>query len=54
MDYASIASKIIEQVGGKDNIRSVQHCATRLRFHSSFERKRQKAFIYRLSGVFSV
>lgn len=32
MDYASIASKIIEQVGGKDNIRSVQHCATRLRF----------------------
>ena len=32
MDYAAIAAQIIEQVGGKDNIRSVQHCATRLRF----------------------
>lgn len=32
MDYAAIAAQIIEQVGGKSNIRSVQHCATRLRF----------------------
>lgn len=32
MDYAAIAAQIIEHVGGKDNIRSVQHCATRLRF----------------------
>lgn len=32
MDYAAIAAQIIEHVGGKDNIRNVQHCATRLRF----------------------
>lgn len=32
MDYDKIASQIIENVGGKENIRSVQHCATRLRF----------------------
>lgn len=32
MDYTKIASQIIENVGGKENIRSVQHCATRLRF----------------------
>ena len=32
MDYASIASKIIEQVGGKDNIRSVQRCSIPFRF----------------------
>lgn len=31
MDYASIASDIIENVGGKDNIISAMHCATRLR-----------------------
>ena len=31
MDYAKIASQVIEHVGGKQNIKSVQHCATRLR-----------------------
>ena len=31
MDYAKIASQVIENVGGKQNIKSVQHCATRLR-----------------------
>ena len=28
MDYAKIASQVIENVGGKQNIKSVQHCAT--------------------------
>lgn len=32
MNYSNIASQIIELVGGKDNIVSVEHCATRLRF----------------------
>ena len=32
MDYQSLAEKIIEGVGGKENIRSLVHCATRLRF----------------------
>ena len=31
MDYAKIASQVIELSGGKGNIRSVAHCATRLR-----------------------
>lgn len=31
MDYKKIASEVISLVGGKDNIVSVQHCATRLR-----------------------
>ena len=30
MDYKFIASKIIESVGGKENVLSVAHCATRL------------------------
>lgn len=31
MDYAKIAKEIIEYVGGKENILSAMHCATRLR-----------------------
>lgn len=32
MKYDTLASEIIEGVGGRDNISSVLHCATRLRF----------------------
>ncbi|VWL96548.1 PTS system beta-glucoside-specific EIIBCA component [Collinsella aerofaciens] len=31
-DYPAIASSVVELVGGKDNIASVKHCITRLRF----------------------
>lgn len=31
MDYSKIAADIVERVGGKDNIISAMHCATRLR-----------------------
>lgn len=31
MNYTDIAGKIIDSVGGKDNIRSYEHCATRMR-----------------------
>ena len=32
MDYSITAQKLIEQLGGSSNIRSVTHCMTRLRF----------------------
>lgn len=32
IDYSALASEIIEKVGGKENICSVTHCVTRLRF----------------------
>ncbi len=32
-DYAASARQIIDYVGGKDNIESLVHCVTRLRFH---------------------
>ena len=32
MDYKAVAKAIIENVGGKENIVSLMHCATRLRF----------------------
>ena len=32
MSYKNEAASIIENIGGKENIKSVSHCATRLRF----------------------
>ncbi len=32
MDYQTLANVILSHVGGKENISSVVHCATRLRF----------------------
>ena len=32
MKYQNLCNQIIELVGGKENIESVVHCATRLRF----------------------
>lgn len=31
-DYTQLCQDILENVGGKDNINSVTHCITRLRF----------------------
>ena len=42
MDYAKIASQVIEQVGGKENILSVVHCATRLRLQLKDENLRNE------------
>lgn len=32
MDYSTVAKKVLERVGGKDNVISLVHCMTRLRF----------------------
>ena len=32
MDYASVAKKYLQRVGGKENVISLVHCMTRLRF----------------------
>ncbi len=32
MKYEQLASEILAGVGGRDNVRSLVHCATRLRF----------------------
>lgn len=31
-DYDALAANVIDKVGGKENIASVRHCITRLRF----------------------
>ncbi|MDG4870614.1 PTS transporter subunit EIIB, partial [Guyparkeria sp. 1SP6A2] len=32
MKYEALAKDIVEKVGGKENINSLTHCITRLRF----------------------
>lgn len=32
MKYDTLASEILAGVGGRDNVKSLVHCATRLRF----------------------
>lgn len=51
MDYAKIASEVIANVGGKENIRSVTHCATRLRFQLKDNSLRNEEVISEIEGV---
>lgn len=51
MDYAKTASLVIKYVGGKDNIKSVTHCATRLRFQLRDNGLRKEDAISDLEGV---
>ena len=37
--YQELASKIVENVGGKENINGLTHCITRLRFKLKNEEK---------------
>ena len=50
-DYAKTASLVIKYVGGKDNIKSVTHCATRLRFQLRDNGLRNEEAISDLEGV---
>ena len=51
MDYAKTASLVIKYVGGKNNINSVTHCATRLRFQLRDNGLRNEEAISDLEGV---
>ena len=51
MDYAKIASQVIENVGGKQNIKSVQPCATRLRLQLKNNDLRNEEAVSDIEGV---
>lgn len=54
MAYEKLAQVIVENIGGKSNISSVTHCATRLRFKLKDDSKVNKEAITQSSDVLSV
>ncbi|ORM67386.1 PTS beta-glucoside transporter subunit IIABC [Pantoea rwandensis] len=54
MQYQELADEIVAGVGGKENILSVMHCATRLRFKLKESQKAQTAVLKNNPGVIMV
>lgn len=54
VDYPALAGDIVNHIGGEDNVSSVIHCATRLRFVLKDREKADDAAIKRLPGVITV
>ncbi|MEW1718351.1 beta-glucoside-specific PTS transporter subunit IIABC [Streptomyces sp. NPDC093109] len=52
--YALIAEEVLKGVGGKENVRSLAHCATRLRFVLVDPAKADKAAVESTRGVITV
>ncbi|SUU74712.1 EIIBCA-Bgl [Aerococcus viridans] len=40
--YTQLAEDIVDKVGGKENVKEVRHCVTRLRF--LFKRRKQSQY----------
>lgn len=53
-DYRGLAEKIIERIGGKENVENVIHCVTRLRFYLKDNTKAETEEIKKLDGVMGV
>lgn len=54
MSSKDLSKQIIELVGGEDNVNSVFHCATRLRFKLKDNSKADKATLEKTPGVITV
>lgn len=54
MSYEPLAKTIVELIGQKENVKSVTHCATRLRFKLKDEEKADTEAINQLDGVVTV
>ncbi|WP_312426682.1 PTS transporter subunit EIIC [Lacrimispora sp.] len=54
MDYKPLAKTIIDNIGGKSNVQSVIHCATRLRFTLLDASKANTEVISKTKGVLKV
>lgn len=53
-NYDKLAKDIVKNVGGKENIVSLVHCATRLRFKLKEKEKANKKELEKLEGVITV
>ncbi len=54
MDNKALATEILKNIGGKENVSSVVHCATRLRFRLKDEGKADTEAVKKIKGVLSV
>lgn len=54
MDYMKLGKDILVQVGGKENILSISHCVTRVRFVLKDEKKANDSAIKQMQGVLDV
>ena len=54
MDFKQLATTILENVGGKENVKSVVHCATRLRFTLNDSSKANTQALSKTKGVLKV
>ena len=54
MDYKQLAQAIIDNIGGRSNVKSVVHCATRLRFTLNDASLSDTDKISKLKGVLKV
>lgn len=54
MKYEQLAKDIIANVGGKENVNSVVHCVTRLRFKLKDEKKANTEVLKNMDGVVTV
>lgn len=52
--YQELARKIVENVGGKENINSLTHCITRLRFKLKNEEKANDEILKNMDGIVTV
>ena len=53
-DYAALAAFILDHVGGKENVVSLTHCVTRLRFRLKDEGKADTQALKEKDGVIDV
>ncbi|MEH2919788.1 PTS transporter subunit EIIC [Samsonia erythrinae] len=54
MDYPKLAQTILKEIGGSDNIDSVMHCATRLRFQLKDKSRTSKERLEAIDGILTV
>jgi PTS system beta-glucosides-specific IIC component len=52
--YEELVKKIVENVGGKDNVNSLAHCITRLRFQLKDEKKANTETLKNMEGIVTV
>ncbi|MCE4047599.1 MULTISPECIES: PTS transporter subunit EIIC [Bacillaceae] len=51
MDYTKLAESVVSEIGGKENVSSITHCMTRLRFVLKDESKANTEAIKKIQGV---